>query len=130
MLFLWTISMLVLTVWGASALRTESWLPVLACLALLMVLVCAYGLASGWAGQPASVRWDGQFWHWGPLRSVGQEPSSGRATVCIDLGFFILVRLQPWGASPWRGVWWAVERRQHGTHWHILRCALQPGSGA
>lgn len=130
MLSLWAISMAVLLVWGSAALQGKSWLALLAGLACLVVLISAYGLFRCWAHQPATVRWDGQWWHWGPLDSVGQEPSSGQATLCIDLGFFILVRLQPLGLPIWHGIWWALERRQHRRDWHSLRCALQPRSSA
>lgn len=78
---------------------------------------------------PSSLRWDGQLWFWGPAGALGQEPFSGRATLAIDLGFFMLLHLQP--SSPHARSAWAPLTRRTGQ-WHRVRCvmAAPPPAGA
>ncbi len=71
-----------------------------------------------------SLRWDGQYWHWGPLDTIGHEPTSGQATVCLDCAGFVLVHLRPFGRTAGRSVWLALSQQGQPAQWHSLRCAL------
>ncbi len=71
---------------------------------------------------PLSLRWDGQFWFWGPEGAWGQEPFTGQATLSLDLGFFMLLHLQP-SCSRMRGAWVPLTRST--GHWHRVRCVMQ-----
>lgn len=111
--------------------QTSGGTPLLGAAGALLTLGCAVWLRRGMASKPASLRWDGQFWHWGPSDTVGGEPFSGQASVCIDTGAFMLLHLQP-GQGQSRAAWLPLSRRGMAAEWHLLRCALHaaPGPGA
>jgi hypothetical protein len=75
--------------------------------------------------RAVSLRWDGQLWHLGPPGSAGHEPDSGPLHVAIDLGPWMLLRLEP-AASTWgsRSIWLPAQRHGLEAHWHALRCAV------
>lgn len=107
-------------VWaGAGALAGPGWVGLLGLTALLPLW------RLGRCGA-VSLRWDTQCWHLGPLATRGQEPWSGRMQVALDLGDWMLLRLQPAGPTPFRrsGHWLPVQRRGHEQVWHTLRCTL------
>lgn len=71
-----------------------------------------------------SLRWDGQCWHWGPAHTLGHEPVSGQAIVCLDCAGFMLVHLRPFGRMAVRSAWLPVSQPGQPAQWHSLRCAL------
>ena len=86
----------------------------------------------------ASLRWDGQCWHWGAAHAVGPEPVPGRIRVCLDFSGFMLLQLRPFDRTRSAPVWLPLDRRGQAAQWHSLRCALHapqqpapsPGAGA
>jgi hypothetical protein len=72
------------------------------------------------------LRWDGQCWFYGAASADGPELAPTELTVAVDLGGWMLLRLQAdGGASRWsRTLWLPAQRRGHETHWHALRCAV------
>lgn len=76
-----------------------------------------------------SLRWDTLNWRLGPIGSVGEEPLTGRLTVVMDLGFWMLIRfvqtdpaIRYFGFRPQRCV--AAQRRGMESTWHAFRCAV------
>ncbi len=89
--------------------------------AVLVTLVCGGECLRIARRMPAHLRWDGQRWLWGPEGSLGDEPHAGRALLCLDAGFFMLLFLQP--TSPrTRGTWLPLPRST--AQWHMVRCVL------
>ena len=64
--------------------------------------------------QPIALQWDGQRW---TADDVG-----GTLQVMIDLGFALLLRLQPEAGGAAR--WMAVTATEAGSAWHGLRAAV------
>jgi hypothetical protein len=78
-----------------------------------------------WRLQPVSLRWDTQRWHVGVASSAGHEPASGRLTVAVDAGAWMLLRFVPDRRTVWRsGLWLPVQRRGHEPAWHALRSTV------
>jgi hypothetical protein len=63
----------------------------------------------------AALAWDGQQWL--------LDGAAAHVTVAMDLGPWMLLRLQAAG-GPARTRWWPATARQGGAHWHGLRAAL------
>jgi len=82
---------------------------------------------------PRSLRWDTQQWHLGPVSASGDEPWSGRITVAVDLGGWMLLRFEHDAPRPGRRTTWLpVQRLGLGAQWHALRCAVysaRPATG-
>ena len=83
-------------------------------------LLCAATMAAVWSlarveAGVLSCR-DG-IWTFAP--DVG-APRAGALEVALDLGGFLLLRLDPERAGPWL----PVQRRGLEAHWHALRCAV------
>jgi hypothetical protein len=78
-----------------------------------------------WRLQPMSLRWDTQRWHLGEAALAGSEPATGRLTVAMDWGTWMLLRFVPDERTLWRrGVWLPVQRRGHESAWHALRSTV------
>ena len=105
--------------------------------AIVLLATVAAGALGAWqarAALPADgayLGWDGQGW------TLGRHPAAdGKAApaetpllavvVAIDLGAWLLLRLQP-AAGPRR--WQAARAGQSGADWHGLRLALQAHAG-
>lgn len=91
----------------------------------------AIALAAGAVRRaPHELRWDTQVWWWGPAGSDTDRQRCGRIEVCIDLQFWMLLRLWPTashGASR-APLWLPVERQGSGADWHALRGAVYSAS--
>ena len=64
--------------------------------------------------QPFHLRWDAQTWHLGA--------STGRLSVAIDTGNWMLLRFKPEGE--WKSRWLPVQQRGHEAAWHALCCTV------
>ena len=90
---------------------------------LVVALAALLGVVTAWAAWSlirveAGVlsRHDG-IWTFAPDAGA---PRSGTLEVAIDLGAFLLLRLDRGGAGPWL----PVQRRGLESQWHALRCAV------
>ena len=100
-------------------------------------LVAAVGALSA-AALAASVRrtnaqvlrFDGQTWRLGPVGADLDRQPAAHVEVCIDLQFWLLLRL--WPAAPRAGqqaaAWLPLERQGSAVDWHALRCAVYSAS--
>jgi len=101
--------------------------------------LCVVAGVAGWGGArlarralpPSSdrLRWDGQAWSLRPV-SAGAGAGDGlllaAVTVTLDLGRWVLLRLQPaTGGIAWR----VADARTAGPAWHTLRVALLAHAG-
>jgi hypothetical protein len=74
---------------------------------------------------PVELHWDSRCWHWRPADDPGARPAAGTLAVALDLGPWMLLRLdalEPSKAA--RRTWLPVQRRGLEAHWHALRCAV------
>ncbi|MGY4830569.1 hypothetical protein ACVNIS_18505 [Sphaerotilaceae bacterium SBD11-9] len=96
------------------------------CLTLAVLLVsCVTILRHAWRLRPASLRWDTQRWHLGPVGTAGHEPGVGSLMVALDLGAWMLLRFVPEEGSPLRrGTWLPVQRFGHERAWPALRATV------
>lgn len=131
--------------------RFDVWNALLAGLGLLVVLVAGVWFASDHGGLPpwcgwlfafftaASVlgvgcglrwlpvflRWDSRHWYCARQGNADQEDGPRRVRVPIDLGVFMLLRLESHDDSnPMSPRWLPVQRRGLPADWHALRCAV------
>ncbi|HWP20322.1 MAG TPA: hypothetical protein VNO84_14425 [Burkholderiaceae bacterium] len=91
----------------------------LAVLAAALTLVCSWTAARAPAMR---LRFDGQRWHWHPLARPARS-ASGHARVMLDLGGWLLLRLQPQTGQA-DVCWLPVDARDLPAQWHALRCAV------
>jgi hypothetical protein len=108
--------------WGLTASRRGApgvfWLGAPASLAI------AAALSLVWP-RSGRLRWDGALWHLaGTVSSEGGE-QLGTLAVALDGGSWMLLRFcaTPSEARP-RTRWLALSRRDLGSQWHDLRCAV------
>lgn len=75
--------------------------------------------------KPVGLRWDRQCWHLdrSPLGPVREEVAVG-LHVAIDLGDWMLLRLQAGNGLRAPRTWLAVQRTAADGDWHALRCAV------
>lgn len=75
--------------------------------------------------RAVSLRWDGRFWHAGPIDRVGSEPWSVHVAVRIDLGHWMLLEMcSDQTEFPPIHTWLPLQRQGMESKWHALRCAL------
>lgn len=121
---LWALAVCASVTWCSSALQSTGAKAFVGAVVVVFTLACGYMLWRSLSRQPGSLRWDGQCWHWGPSATIGHEPVSGVASVCLDLGGFMLIHLRANPELGTSGAWLPIERRAHLSQWHLLRCAL------
>lgn len=73
--------------------------------------------------EPLQLRFDGLSWHWQPLRAARAAGGCGRVRVALDLGDWLLLRLEP-APGGGRARWLPVEAAAAPALWHTLRCAV------
>lgn len=75
--------------------------------------------------KPVGLRWDRQRWHLerAPGGAVLQEVTVS-LQVAVDLGDWMLLRLQAGEGFRARRTWLAVQRMVAEGDWHALRCAV------
>lgn len=111
--------------WAATAA-----VPLLAAAGLL--LVCALLVATVHRAErrrgACRLHWDGQQWAWSADGAgADAELQSGRLEVAVDLGRWMLLRLDAVsGAAPVRrrSFWLPVQANGLERQWHALRCAV------
>ena len=89
------------------------------------------GLLTSARCAPVVLRWDSRRWY--SSHGVGADRESGpwRVRVLLDLGGFMLLRLEADdSAIPLKPLWLPLQRHGLRAHWHDLRCALHMRSGA
>lgn len=89
------------------------------------------GLLTSVRQAPVVLRWDSQYWH--SSQGVGADRECGpwRVRVLLDLGAFMLLRLEADdSAIRLKPLWLPLQRHGSRAHWHDLRCALHMRSGA
>ncbi len=103
--------------------------------AAALTMICAGALsacATLWRCPLTRLRWDGQCWHVASCDG-GDEVPARRLDVAVDLGVWMLLRLdQDTSAGGRRIRWLPAQRRGHVAHWHALRCAVysaRPAAG-
>ncbi|WP_140633058.1 hypothetical protein [Methylibium rhizosphaerae] len=106
--------------WAVAGVSPLQWLGV-AGAALLGGTV----LATERRRKPVGLRWDRQRWHlerapWGAVR---QEVAVA-LQVAVDLGDWMLLRLQAGEGFRASRTWLAVQRTAAEGDWHALRCAV------
>lgn len=92
-------------------------------------------VAGAWAWDAARapvcrLGWDGAAW---TLASTADRTLTGRASVALDLGDWLLLRFVPDGSPRAAVRWLALARSEQASAWHGLRCALYgptPAEGA
>lgn len=105
-----------LTAWALSWAGASD--PVIALAAAAAALAGA-AIGPRLMAAPAGVlRWDGTVWSWQPQGS--ELAQTGALAVMIDLGPWMLLRLQPAGA---RAVWLPLSQTACGPAWRALRTA-------
>jgi hypothetical protein len=111
---------------GVWAYRSAHISPVSAYAAVGLLVVSSLAvLIHLWRLQPMSLRWDTQRWHLGAAASAGSESATGRLTVAMDWGMWMLLRFVPDERTLWRrGAWLPVQRRGHESAWHALRATV------
>jgi hypothetical protein len=120
---------------GAASATTVAWLWLATLAVLPRVLVAGtclvvIGYAAVWLytvpARATDLFWDGRRWHVAPIARSGQHAGAGSLEVTIDLGSWMLLRLDlpPDGGVRRTAVWLPVARRSVGADWHALRCAV------
>jgi len=114
----------VLAAWALQALaRHAAWVG----LAIVLLAVSStLLLMQAWRLRAMRLRWDSQTWQLVACDVSGHEPvPTGRLTVCVDLGAWMLLHFRPDDATVLhRGTWLPVQRRGHEADWHALRCTV------
>ena len=131
--------------------RFDFWNALLAGLAVLILLVACSWFASSrsivppWAAWlmgsstiaallallasarrvPVGLRWDSQHWYCGRYGDSDEEDGPWRARVAVDLGGFMLLRLEPPDVTR-RLMFRCLPVQRSGVRgdWHALRCAV------
>jgi hypothetical protein len=89
------------------------------------------GLITSVRRAPVVLRWDSQRWHSGDGVGADRECGPWRLRVMLDLGGFILLRLESDDpAIPLKPRWLPLQRRGLHADWHCVRCALHVRTGA
>lgn len=105
------------------------WLAFAAVIGLFTLITLVFLVCHLWRLQPLSMRWDSQCWHIGAAAAPGREARSGRMSVAMDLGAWMLLIFQADGPSSARRLTWLpIQRRGHEADWHGLRCAVYGSS--
>ncbi|MCM5680856.1 hypothetical protein M8A51_15125 [Schlegelella sp. S2-27] len=73
---------------------------------------------------PHVLHWDGQLWHWGAAQMPDDRRCTGKVEVALDLGRWMLLRLQPCPGAGARASWLPVQAAGLERSWHALRCAV------
>jgi hypothetical protein len=106
-----------LAAWAAQGLGGPGWATALAAAgAALAGLLAGARLVGAHTG---TLRWDGAAWSWQPLGAA--QPLAGRIEVMIDLGPWMLLRLQSVEAGT---LWLPLAQSACGPAWRALRSAL------
>jgi len=83
------------------------------------------GLGACFRRLPVYLRWDARHWYCASQGDTDQEDGPWRVRAPIDLGGFMLLRLESQDDSnPMTPRWLPVQRRGLPTDWHALRCAV------
>jgi hypothetical protein len=127
---LWRSGVLVLTLaaaiglgwWSVTALHRGA--PGLIWLGLPAWLTIAAAASLLWP-RGGRLRWDGAVWHL-ELAATGQSGErSGTMAIALDGGNWMLLRFRAAQADAGLRVrWLALSRRDLGSQWHVLRCAV------
>jgi hypothetical protein len=106
--------------WAAAGASRLQWLAVAA-----VALLGAAVLATERRRKPVGLRWDRQRWHLdrAPGHAVRQEDAVV-LQVAVDLGDWMLLRLQAGEGLGAPRTWLAVQRTAAEGDWHALRCAV------
>jgi len=124
---LWALAGACAGAWGVSALDGGEGLlaqalqgPLPALVGVLAVTALAAGLG-WWLARPLALRlgWTGREWVVGAPGQPAASPA--RVRLMVDLGAWVLLRLQPAGG---RTRWLGVARGAAAGPWHLLRAAL------
>jgi hypothetical protein len=92
---------------------------------------CLLCLISSIRRAPVVLRWDSQRWHSGDGVDADRECGPWRLRVSLDLGSFILLRLESDDpAVPLKPRWLPLQRHGLRADWHAVRCALHVRTGA
>ena len=114
----------VVVVWALQALERHAVWVVVAC--VVLAVSSAMLLTHAWRLRAMTLRWDSQRWQLAACEvSIQQEAPSGRLTVSMDLGAWMLLHFKPDDAPVLqRGTWLPLQRRGHEADWHALRCTV------
>ena len=83
------------------------------------------GLITSVRRAPLRLRWDSQRWFCGNGMDADRESGPWRARVLLDLGGFMLLRLDADDpAMPLRSLCLPLQRAGLHAHWHFVRCAV------
>ncbi len=109
--------------WGFAAPASA---PVAQAAGLLLAALCIVAaVPAAFRVGAVRLRWDGKNWSVAPAGSDDAPTPIEPPTVALDLGAWMLLRLQRVGASRRLGrSWLPLQRRGHEVHWHALRCAV------
>lgn len=99
-------------------------LPIALLAALTLVGVASVVAASSARARPAQLRWDGQSWRLGSYGQPADSMHPGRLGICLDIGFWMLLRFVPTDGGWASVVWLPVQRRDMKDQWHPLRCGI------
>jgi hypothetical protein len=107
---------------GASRVIGASDVRLLQAIALLLAVVAvAWFWRRRALAEKRSLRWDGQAWH--EVDGEGGATELDTPSICIDLGFALLLRARLHPSGPLR--WFPLERRSASGRWHALRVVTQ-----
>jgi hypothetical protein len=106
-----------LAAWAAQGLGAPGWAMVLAAVPSALV---GWAMGQRFLAAPhGTLRWDGAAWSW--HAHGGPAARTGVVAVMIDLGPWMLLRLQPAGAG---AIWLPAAQDACGPAWRALRAAL------
>ena len=95
------------------------------CLAGCFMAASVLGAGAHVRRAPVSLRWDSRHWYFARLGVMEHEDGPWTVRVPIDLGGFMLLRLEPQDdRNRMRPRWLPVQRPGLQVDWHALRCAV------
>ena len=122
----------VIAAWIVLSREQQHFMVVLGVAVAALAVVAMVAAAA--STKPVLLRWDGARWQLTPREHRSGEPATGRLTVAIDVGFWMLLRFDAdIPARRRRATWLPVQRRGLEAQWHGLRCAVfspLPAAGA
>ena len=126
----WRLAVLVMTLaaalglgwWSVTAFQRGS--PGLIWLGLPAWLAIAAAASLLWS-RGGRLRWDGAVWHLDLAATGTAGERSGAMVIALDGGSWMLLRFRAAQADAGPRVrWLALSRRDLGSQWHALRCAV------
>ncbi len=109
--------------WGGDHAETPMWVE---WLVGFSAAASVLGLGASLRRRPVFLRWDSQHWYCSQPYPTDREDGPWRLSVPIDLGDFMLLRLESLDDSrPATSRWLPVQRLTWPADWHALRCAVE-----